>query len=123
MTTNDRKPWRFGPVFVLLATLLLLPAPPAHAAELTVAEYVDLTIARLELSRNTWSVEGRSPVETEEAAVFESRGSTSRAYYRFAGEHGREIQSFLEEHMDKRDQIEALSREIESLIEQAEVNP
>ena len=122
MIAKDRKRWGFRAVLALLAALLLLPAL-ARAAELTLAAYVDLTIARLELARATWSEQGRSPVETEEAALFEAHGSTSRDYHGFAGKHEQEIGSYLEEHTAKRDQIEALSREIERLIEQSEVNP
>jgi hypothetical protein len=122
MNRNDRNYRRFAlALAVTLAALLLLTGLPARAAELTVADYVDLTIARLELAQRTWSEEGRSPVETEEAALFEAAGTTAKVYYRFAGENGKAIESYLEENTDKRDRIEALSQEIQSLIEQAEV--
>ena len=120
MSTNKLKTWWFG---IVLAVSLMVPVPPVHAAELTVSQYVSLTVARLELARRTWTDEERSPVETEEAVLFEAQGTTSRAYYRYAGEHGKEIQRYLEEHTDQRDRIEALSLEIARLIEQAEVEP
>jgi hypothetical protein len=121
MNRNDGNYRRFGLTLIAIAALALLAGLPVLAAELTVADYVDLTIARLELAQRTWSEEGRSPVETEEAALFEARGATAEAYYAFAGAHGKEIASYLEENTDKRDRIEALSREIQRLIEQAEV--
>ncbi|HEV8582572.1 MAG TPA: hypothetical protein VGX68_26190 [Thermoanaerobaculia bacterium] len=121
MNRNDGNHRRFTFALVAVAALVLLTGLPVLAAELTVADYVDLTIARLELAQRTWTEEGRSPVETEEAALFEARGTTAKAYYRFAGEHGKAIASYLEENTDKRDRIEALSREIQRLIEQAEV--
>lgn len=121
MNKNDGNYRRFGLALIAVAALVLLTGLPVLAAELTVADYVDLTIARLELAQRTWSEEGRSPVETEEAALFEARGTTAKAYYGFAGEHGKAIESYLEENTDKRDRIEALSREIQRLIEQAEV--
>jgi len=122
MNRNDGNYRRFGlALAVTLAALILLTGLPARAAELTVGDYVDLTIARLELAQKTWSEERRSPVETEEAALFEARGTTAKAYYRFAGAHGKAIESYLEENTDKRDRIAALSREIQRLIEQAEV--
>jgi hypothetical protein len=122
MTRNDGKTCGLGTALALVA-LLLLAGLPARAAELTVAEYVDLTISRLELARRTWSEEGRSPVETEEATLFESWGTTAGAYYRYGGDHAKEIEGFLEENTEKSSAIEALSREIERLIEQAEVQP
>lgn len=121
MNRNDGNHRRFTFALVAAAALVLLTGLPVLAAELTVADYVDLTIARLELAQRTWTEEGRSPVETEEAALFEARTTTAAAYYRFAGEHGKAIESYLEENTDKRDRIEALSREIQRLIEQAEV--
>jgi HAMP domain-containing protein len=123
MNKNDANYRRFGLALVAVAALVLLSGVPARAAELTVADYVDLTIARLELAQRTWSEEKRSPVETEEAALFEARGTTAGDYFRFAGRHGQEIEGYLEENTDKRDRIEALSQEIERLIEQAEVTP
>ena len=122
MTRNDGTTCRLRIALALVA-LVLLAGLPARATELTVAEYVDLTISRLELALRTWSEEGRSPVETEEAALFETWGTTAGAYYRFSGEHPDEVKGFLEENVEKSDRIEALSRQIESLIEQAEVQP
>lgn len=122
MTRNDGNTCGFRTALALVA-LLLLAGLPARAAELTVAEYVDLSISRLELARSTWSAEERSPVETEEATLFETRGTTAVAYYRFAGDHAKEIEGFLEDNADKRDRIEELRAEIESLIEASEVQP
>jgi hypothetical protein len=122
MNKNDGNYRRFGLALAFtLAALILLPGLPARAAELTVADYVDLTIARLELAVRTWSEERRSPVETEEAALFEAKGTTAKVYFHFAGEHGKEIEGYLEENTDKRDRIAALSQEVQRLIEQAEV--
>lgn len=122
MTRNDGKTCGFGTALALVA-LLLLAGLPARAAELTVADYVDLSISRLELARSTWSTEQRSPVETEEATLFETWGTTAAAFYRYAGDHAKEIEGFLEENTEKRNRIEALRAEIESLIEAAEVQP
>lgn len=118
----NRNYRRFGLALVVtIAALVLLTGLPAHAEELTVADYVDLTISRMELAQRTWTEEGRSPVETEEAVLFEARGTTAKAYFSFAGRHAEAIADYLEENTDKRDRIEALSREIQRLIEQAEV--
>lgn len=105
-----------------LATLVALAVvtPPALAAELTVASYVDLTIERLELAYRTWSEEGRSPVETEEADVCQLYETTLDAYYAFAGDHKQEIEDYLAEHTDKRDTIDSLAADIAAIIDQQE---
>jgi hypothetical protein len=122
MNRNDGNYRRLGfALAVTIAALILLSGLPALAAELTVAGYVDLTIARLELAVKTWSEEGRSPVETEESALFEARGTTAKVYFHFAGAHRKEIAGYLEANTDKRDRIEALSRQVQGLIAQAEV--
>lgn len=121
MDRNDGSHSRFGLALVALVALALLAGIPVQATELSVAGYVDLTIARLELAQETWGEEGRSPVETEEAALFEAYGTTAKVYFRFAGAHPSEIEGHLAENTEQRDRIEALSREIERLIEQAEV--
>jgi hypothetical protein len=119
MRHNIRK---VRPVLALLACGVFWGALPALAGELTVAQYVDLTIDRLELARTTWSEEGRSPVETEEAAVCQLYETTLSEYYGFAGEHRQEIEDYLAENTEKRDEIEALAAEIDSLIDQLEVS-
>lgn len=103
-----------------VAVALLVVTPLAFAAELTVPSYVDLTIDRLELAYATWSQEGRSPVETEEAAVCQLYETTLDAYYAFAGGHKQEIEDYLAEHTDKRDTIESLAADIAAIIEQQE---
>lgn len=102
---------------------LLLAAPPAAAAELTVAVYVDLTIGRLELAHDTWTQEGRSPAETEEAEVCRLYDTDLDAYYAFAGAHREEIEDYLDELPEKRQRIETLAAEIAATIEQKEAQP
>lgn len=106
---------------LVIAVALCLVALPAFANELTVASYVDLTIERLELAHATWSLEERSPAETEQAAVCQRYETSLEAYYAFAGKHAQEIGDYLEEHPEKRDRLEALAAAIRALIEQKEV--
>lgn len=108
---------RFLPA--LLGTLLL--ALPVLGAELTVADYVDITIARLELAETTWSEEDRSPTQAEEDDLFESYGTIAEVYYAFAAKHRREIEDYLEESSEQRELIEALSDAIRQRIDQREV--
>ena len=106
-------------LIALVATLLF--AVPSLAVELTVADYVDLTIARLELAQRTWSEAGRSPTQAEEDDLYESMGTTVESYFAFAAKHRREIEAYLEAHADQRETIESLSDAIRQWIEQAEV--
>jgi hypothetical protein len=117
-TGNGRRP---ALATVVLAAVLALLALPALAAELTVATYVDLTIDRLALAYDTWSQEGRSPVETEEAAVCQLYETDLDAYYSFAGDHRQEIEDYLAEHDDKRAAIDSLAADIAAIIEHKEV--
>jgi predicted NACHT family NTPase len=121
MRTMHSNRRRLGSALAALAVLVALTLP-ALAAELTVESYVDLTIDRLELARTTWSEEGRSPVETEEAAICQLYETTLDAYYRFAGEHRKEIEDYLAQNTEKRDTIDALAAEIKSLIDQVEAS-
>jgi len=120
MRTKQGPRHGLGTALATLAALLLLSVP-VRADELTVASYVDLTIERLELAYDTWSQEGRSPVETEEAEVCQAYGTDLDAYYAFAGEHRREIEDYLADHDDERDTIDSLAADIAAVIEQEEV--
>ena len=105
----------------MFAVLGLLLTFPALGAELTVADYVDLTIARLELTDTAWSEQGRSPTQAEEDDLFESWQTTAESYYGFAVKHQRKIEAHLEDNPQQRDLIQALSDAIQQRIEQAEV--
>ncbi len=100
---------------------LLLAALPAAGAELTVWEYVELTIARLELAQSTWAEEGRSPTAEEEAVLFDELSMEAASYYRFAARHRREIDDYLAANPKLQQKIDALSDAIGQLIEQSEV--
>lgn len=117
MTTQNTGPMRIS--FALTLVLLLAPIAPL-VAQMSVADYIELSIARLELARDTWSEEGRGPTEAEEGDLCTDHGTTAEAYYAFAGEMADEMDSFLDENSHLRDTIEALSAEIRSLIESAE---
>lgn len=110
-----------SPKFGLVLAALLLLVVSAAGAELTVEEFVDATIARLELAETTWRQEGRSPTRAEEDDLFEVYGTTAESYYQFAGARHRDIEGYLAENPALRDAIEALSDSIRQLIEQGEV--
>ena len=98
----------------------LLLALPTAGAELTVAAYVDITIARLELAKTSWGEQGQSPGQAKEDELFERYGTTAESYYAFPAFNRREIDAYLDENEELKDAIESLSESIRQLIEQAE---
>jgi hypothetical protein len=105
---------------VLLVVALLSAPMAALAAEMTAAEYVDLTIERLKLARDSWRDEHRSPTEAEENALFADFDTTAEAYYNASPKLQQQVRDYLEDNALVTDAIEALSQEIEQLIEQSE---
>ena len=92
----------------------------AQADEAEVAAYLDLTIARLELVRDTLKQEKRMLTGDEEQAFFRSRSTTSEAYYAFARESSDQIDEYLAAHPAVTDRINALRIEVKALIEATE---
>lgn len=111
---------RHNLIFSVAAVGWLLLACPTAADELDVADFVELTIARLEQAEETWSAEGRSPTQAEDDALFETYGTTSEYYYERASELRRQVEAYLEDHPELRRRIEALSESIREWIEEAE---
>lgn len=93
---------------------------PTVAFGLSVADYVDLTIARLELAEAAWRDESRSPTQAEEDDLFELFATTSEVYMSFSSENERGIEAYLGEHPHRRAEIEALSQAIEQWIQASE---
>lgn len=102
-------------VFVLGAGLAL-----AAADEAEVAAYLDLTIARLELARDTLQQQGRMLSGDEEKDFLLAHGTTAKAYYAFAGENPDQIDAYLADHPAVAERIDALQTEIDALIEATE---
>lgn len=108
---------------LMLSLILALPlsAPLAAAEELTPADFVDLTIARLELADVTWRDEERAPTDEEEDALFADLNTTEEGYYEYWGNHRQEVENYLAENPDLQELIDELSQRIEQHIERAEV--
>ena len=103
-----------------LTTALFLAMTSVAVGQLSVVDYIELSIARLELARTNWNEEGRGLTEAEEAALFDSFGTTAETYYDYAGEMAEEIAAYLDDNPKLADLIESLSAEIRSLIESTE---
>ena len=108
------------PIRGLLIAALLLLSPAAGHAELSVASYVEVTIARLDLAATAWRDTGQPPPAEELDELYQSHGIDREAYLCFAGEKSREIEAYLEEHPELRDTIDSLSAEIRREIARGE---
>ena len=92
----------------------------AQADNLTVVTYVELSVARLQLAKDTWEREQRAPSAGEEAALYQRYGTTIGAYYAFTSTHRKAIEGYLAAHPEVQARIERLSERLHELIEQAE---
>ena len=104
---------------LLFAMLLHLFAAPGHA-ELNVATYIELTIARLELIDTAWQETDEPPGEEELDELYASYETDREAYFCFSGEMKDEIEAYLEKNTDLRDTIESLSAAIRQRIAEGE---
>ena len=111
-----------GKRIALVISLALLHGGLTRAlAEMPVAQYLDLAVARLELARTTWLEEERSPSAEEESALWEEHGTSEKAFHAFAAKRREEIAAHLEEYPELAERIQSLSDEIAELVEQSEV--
>jgi hypothetical protein len=99
---------------------MLLGTQVAHATDLTVAAYIELSLARLQLAKDTWEREQQAPSGDAEEALYQQYGTTVMAYYAFAGAHRQEIEGYLGAHPEMQAQIDSLSERLHELIEQTE---
>jgi hypothetical protein len=99
---------------------MLLGTPAARAADLTIAAYIELSLARLQLAKDTWEREQQAPSVDAEEALYQQYGITVVAYYAFAGAHRQEIEGYLAAHPEVQVQIDSLSERLHELIEQTE---
>lgn len=94
----------------------LLPGGTAAADDLTLEQYIDLSIARLELSRAAWSASQAPPTSEAMAELFAEYGIEEAAYLTYTSEHSEAIDAYLAAHPDDAQRIEALSANIDQAI-------
>lgn len=103
-----------------MLTALAFAAGTATAeTPLTVASYVDLSIARLELAEESWQ-QGRPPSAEQEAALWQGSDTTVHEYLAFPGRNAGEVDAYLATRPDTRARIDQLSTHVADLIERAE---
>ncbi len=62
----------------------------------------------------------RIQFDQEKNALFSSFGTTAEEYVTYMGKKGREVEAYLEENQDKKQQIDDLSSQINALMDQYE---
>ncbi|MGI0013628.1 MAG: hypothetical protein ACREBU_09335, partial [Nitrososphaera sp.] len=92
----------------------------ALAQGLTVASYIDLTIARLELAKTSLEHKSQPADAAAVADLWQRYQTTSDEYIAFRGRFGREVDSYLAENPDLAARVDELSGAIKALVEQAE---
>lgn len=105
-------------VVVLVASVL--GGVASARAEITVAEYLELSIERLEMALATWAGENRPPEADEESALCETYGISSEEYHAFSGAHQEQIVAYLEDNPELAETIQSLSDQITGIIEQSQ---
>jgi hypothetical protein len=94
--------------------------PGAQAAELTVATYYELTVARLQFVVASWEQLGRGPGDDEMTNLWQRYDTTPQAYYAFASLHAAAVEAYLAARPDLQEAIDHLRAEIRALIQQRE---
>ena len=92
---------------VLLA--LLLGNGMVLAEDLRIEHYVELSIARLELAKESWTATQHPPTPEAMAALFAGYGIEESDYLAYGGTNRKSIAAYLAAHPQAKQRIEALS--------------
>lgn len=101
-----------GGIFAALLTAHLA----VHAEVLSVEQYIALSIARLELAKQSWTATQQPPPVEAVAAFFAGYGIEETDYLAFTGANREAIEAYLAAHPDAKARIDALSAEIDQAI-------
>jgi len=102
------------PFAILIANLSGIGS--AAAGDLTLTRYIDLSIARLELSKQAWTTTKQPPSREAMAALFAGYGSDETDYLAYTSAHREAIDGYLSAHPPARQRIDALSAAIAGAI-------
>lgn len=95
---------------------LLVGSPTAIGAELTLEQYVALSIQRLELAEQRWSAARQPPAPEEMTALFSRYGTTEGAFMAYTGANREAIDRYLAGHPSSKGRIDELSARIQHAI-------
>lgn len=88
----------------------------AFSEELSLERYIQLSTARLDLSKQTWSADKLPPSREAMAALFAEYGISETDYLAYTSANRDAIDAYLASHPDAAQQIERLSADIDSAI-------
>lgn len=97
---------------------LLIANGAVLAADLSVARYVALSIARLALAKASWTAAQQPPAAAALAALFAGYGIGETDYLAYGGANRDAIEAYLGEHPDAQQRIDALSAAIDQAIQE-----
>ncbi len=100
-----------------LAAIFVLSPGSLFAAEITVENYCQLTLARLQLVDRTWTTSDRPPTEQEQAALFQTYGTTMKDYLAMSSARAQEIAGYLAAEEALHAEIIRLSEKIRDYIQ------
>jgi hypothetical protein len=99
-----------------LFAALLTAHLAVQAEELTVEHYIALSIARLELAKQSWTATQQPPPADAVAALFAGYGVEETDYLAYTGAHREAIDAYLAAHPEAQAHIDALSADIDQAI-------
>jgi hypothetical protein len=102
----------------LIASLGSQPVEAAELKPLTVENYCNLTVERLELARSSWYWLKAAPTDVQLQALWEKYNTNEKEYLRFASKNRQKLEQHLEKHADLKQKIDQLSEEIKLYIKQ-----
>jgi hypothetical protein len=101
-----------------LLLALLIGHGLAWAEEFTLERYIELSIARLELAKQSWTTMQQPPAAEAVAALFAGYGIEETDYLAYTGSNREAIEAYLAAHPDAQQRIEMLSAEIDQAIQE-----
>jgi len=99
-------------------TALLLGNGMVLAEDLSVERYVELSSARLELAKESWTATRQPPTSEAMAALFAGYGIEEADYLAYGGANRKAIAAYLTAHPAAKQRIETLSAHIGQAIEE-----
>jgi len=102
------------PISILIATLIGVGS--AAAGDLSMARYIELSIARLELSKQAWTTTKQPPGRKAMATLFAGYGVDETNYLAYTSAHRKAIDGYLSTHPHARQRIDDLSAAIANAI-------
>jgi hypothetical protein len=89
----------------------------ATPADLSVAKFCELSVARLQLAEKSWRTADRPPSSDEEEALLQSFGTTKKDFLTFSSARAQEVAQYLDGNPAMKAEINRLSGQISEIIQ------